>query len=325
MSSTLRTTSALSKSLALALSEILYERCFYVFHVATPSVEQLLKKLVQNAGIQTSSFEFLKEFEALAKHFAVVTPKMNGSEIHGKFASHSRSLTSYENQESSSSPISNKFSFKLWFKIVRNNDDESAIPSAAARPHRNGRITVEETSEGANDNQKSVTVYENGRKKMQVWCKCVWKKRTRLSQVANATPMSLQLLYSLTHSLIERHARQHEEIPTRAKLERDLNRTLNTLDMLEPNHKSRVKEETNAYSGFQKRVEVFSIQPIGYVRGSLRNMHPRAFFFISLYSGVGVTARGLTDAGGFAILFAEKNPHRMAILKRNHIYVLHVV
>ena len=109
MSSTLRTTSALSKSLALALSEILYERCFYVFHAATPSVEQLLKKLVQNAAIQTSSFEFLKEFEALAKHFAVVTPKMNGSEIHGNFASHSRSLTSYENQESSSSPISNKF------------------------------------------------------------------------------------------------------------------------------------------------------------------------------------------------------------------------
>ena len=326
MSSTLRTTSALSKSLALALSEILYERCFYVFHAATPSVEQLLKKLVQNAAIQTSSFEFLKEFESLAKHVAVVTPKMNGSEIHGEFTSHSRSLTSYANQESSSSPISNEFSFKLWFKVVvRNNDDddESAkLPSVArphrTRPHRNGRITVEETSEGANDSQKSVTIYENGRKKMQVWCKCVWKKRTRLSQVARTRPMRLQLLYSLTHSLIERHARQHEEIPTRAKLERDLNRTLNTLDMLEPNHKSRVKEETNAYSGFQKRVEVFPIQPIGYVRGSLRNMHPRAFFFISLYSGVGVTARGLTDAGGFAILFAEKNPHRMAILKRNH-------
>ena len=68
------------------------------------------------------------------------------------------------------------------------------------------------------------------------------------------------------------------------------------------------------------KVEIFPPAPIKFIRGSLKKMQTNfhTFTFISLFSGCGVSARGLSDAGGLCVLFAEKDSYRREILRKNN-------
>lgn len=87
-----------------------------------------------------------------------------------------------------------------------------------------------------------------------------------------------------------------------------------------PCDSARVTAITSLAFHAASKVEIFPPAPIKFIRGSLKKMQTNfhTFTFISLFSGCGVSARGLSDAGGLCVLFAEKDSYRRKILRKNN-------
>ena len=155
--------------------------------------------------------------------------------------------------------------------------------------------------------------------KMTTEVKVDWKPSDEVASLARHLSPSSRLIYQIASGLLKRKGKTPSLAPK--TFQYSVETVMEKLNMATCDS-ARVTAITSLafHAADANKVEIFPPAPIKFIRGSLKKMQTNfhAFTFISLFSGCGVSARGLSDAGGLCVLFAEKDSYRREILRKNN-------
>ena len=144
-----------------------------------------------------------------------------------------------------------------------------------------------------------------------------WKPSDEVASIARGRSPSSRLIYQIASGLLKKKGKTTSLAPK--TFQSSVETVMEKLNMAPSDSKTVTMMTSLAFHAASK-VEIFPPAPIKFIRGSLKKMQTNfhTFTFISLFSGCGVSARGLSDAGGLCVLFAEKDSYRREILKKNN-------
>ena len=144
-----------------------------------------------------------------------------------------------------------------------------------------------------------------------------WKPSDEVASIARGLSPSSRLIYQIASGLLKKKRKTTLLAPK--TFQYSVETVMEKLNMAPCDSKTVTMMTSLAFHAARK-VEIFPPAPIKFIRGSLKKMQTNfhTFTFISLFSGCGVSARGLSDAGGLCVLFAEKDSYRREILKKNN-------
>jgi len=144
-----------------------------------------------------------------------------------------------------------------------------------------------------------------------------WKPSDEVASIARGLSPSSRLIYQIASGLLKKKRKTTLLAPK--TFQYSVETVMEKLNMAPCDSKTVTMMTSLAFHAASK-VEIFPPAPIKFIRGSLKKMQTNfhTFTFISLFSGCGVSARGLSDAGGLCVLFAEKDSYRREILRKNN-------
>ena len=146
-----------------------------------------------------------------------------------------------------------------------------------------------------------------------------WKPSDEVASIARGLSPSSRLIYQIASGLLKKKRKTPSLAPK--TFQYSVETVMEKLNMA-PCDSARVTAITSLafHAADASKVEILPPAPIKFIRGSLKKMQTNfhTFTFISLFSGCGVSARGLSDAGGLCVLFAEKDSYRREILRKNN-------
>ena len=320
-----KTQNDLERKLQKSLTQV-HETCFYFYAMCVEKkgfqsqLINLLKTLVTRAAVDSCRWEFLSAFEELDLH-QIENTRVSDSEIYIEYSasamacllSSSRTPTAdgYDDLDDRNTNA-READFRLCFCIKRSNhrsdgDDGNGGDSSGS----NG------SSKGSNDSGElaknvDVTVY--------------WTPNDEVASITRGRSPSSRLIYEVASGKM-RLLRRRQKIPAtiskkfRESFQSSVESAVKKLNMAQCTSKKVTTMASLAFHAADAtKVEIFPPAPIKFIRGSLKKMQTNfhTFTFISLFSGCGVSARGLSDAGGLCVLFAEKDSYRREILKKNN-------
>jgi len=320
-----KTQNDLERKLQKSLTQV-HETCFYFYAMCVEKkgfqsqLINLLKTLVTRAAVDSCRWEFLSAFEELDLH-QIENTRVSDSEIYIEYSasamacllSSSRTPTAdgYDDLDDRNTNA-READFRLCFCIKRSNhrsdgDDGSGGDSSGS----NG------SSKGSNDSGElaknvDVTVY--------------WTPNDEVASITRGRSPSSRLIYEVASGKM-RLLRRRQKIPAtiskkfRESFQSSVESAVKKLNMAQCTSKKVTTMASLAFHAADAtKVEIFPPAPIKFIRGSLKKMQTNfhTFTFISLFSGCGVSARGLSDAGGLCVLFAEKDSYRREILRKNN-------
>jgi hypothetical protein len=144
-----------------------------------------------------------------------------------------------------------------------------------------------------------------------------WTPSDEVASIARGRSPSSRLIYQIASGLLKKKGKTTLLAPK--TFQSSVETVMEKLNMAPCDSKTVTMMTSLAFHAARK-VEIFPPAPIKFIRGSLKKMQTNfhTFTFISLFSGCGVSARGLSDAGGLCVLFAEKDSYRREILRKNN-------